>query len=556
MKKKTIIKFSALLATGAVLLGICWPAYRHYRETLALRTARKFMARGDYRNASLSARRLLLLNPGNVEGCRMLGQLAEPTDSAEALEWYERIVELRPTIDDKLELAARALRLQEPPYQLAAQTLAEMAGSATGRVSYCVLSAELALKLGKANEAEKWFESARGLQPGNELHRLNLAVLRLQSTNIAMADEARATLYRMRASKSFSTLVLRSLISDAMTRHALNAAENLSSELLTHSDALLDDHLRQLDILHAARSSELTRSLGLLQHRAATNAAEMAAVSAWMVDHGQAREAIAWLTNATPAMREQPSVRLATVECSFALGDWPGAEAFLKAQKWEELEPMRLAFLSRAASEQHNAVAADLQWRLAVNQAQKRLGSLMWLSAKAAEWNREGAKEEVLWQIAQQFPSQRWALRELADLAQARGRTRDLHRVYGRMVIEDPRDPVAQNNFAATGLLLKIDLEKAHETASALFSQHPTEPIIASTYAYSLHFQKRTTDGLAALEKLPADQLTNPPIALYYGVLLRADGQTERARQYLKLAESAALLPEERRLLQQGLKDL
>jgi predicted Zn-dependent protease len=556
MKKKTIIKTSSLLILGVLLgLGGC-PACRHYRESLALRTARKFMARGDYRNASLSARRLLLLSPGNLEGCRMLGQLAELTNPGEALEWYQRIMELQPTIENRLELAAKALRLQEPPYPLAAQTLHEMAGSATGRVSYCVLSAELALKLGKASEAEKWFEAAHGLQPSNELHQLNLAMLRLYSTNVPVADEARATLYRLRASKNFSAHALRSLIAERITRNDLKAADNLSSELLTNSDALLDDHLQQLNILLATGSHEPAHFLGSVQQRAATNAAEMSAVSAWMVEHRQAREAIDWLTNTSPIMREQPSVRLATVECLFALGDWAGAETSLKAQKWEQLEPMRLALLSRAASEQHNALAADLQWRLAVNHAQRRLGSLMWLAAKAGEWRRESAKEEVLWQIAQQFPNQRWALRELADLAQVGGRTRDLHRVYTRMAIEEPKDPVAQNNFAATGLLLRIDLEKAHRAASELFSQRPTEPIIASTYAYSLHLQNRTTDGLAALEKLSAEQLTNPPIALYYGVLLRADRQTERARQYLKLARSAALLPEERQLLEQGLKDL
>jgi len=174
----------------------------------------------------------------------------------------------------------------------------------------------------------------------------------------------------------------------------------------------------------------------------------------------------------------------------------------------------------------------------------------MWLAAKAAEWDRLADKESALWQIGQQFPNQHWAVRELASLAEANGRTADLHRLYARMAQWEPEELAARNNFAATGLLLQLDLEKAHQTAAELFAQHPGEAIIASTYAYSLHLQNRTADGLATLEALSEETLRNPPIALYYGVLLRAIGQNDRAEKYLQLAQSAPLLPEERKLLE------
>jgi hypothetical protein len=38
-------------------------------------------------------------------------------------------------------------------------------------------------------------------------------------------------------------------------------------------------------------------------------------------------------------------------------------------------------------------------------------------------------------------------------------------------------------------------------------------------------------------------------VALYYGLVLQADQQTERAYKYFALADRAALLPEERQLL-------
>lgn len=547
---KKILPFISLLALGTILLCFAaYPAWQNYRAAAALRQARKFVEFGDYRNASLSARRLILLSPTNIEACRLLAQLAEMSDPREALEWYQRIAQLAPTIENKLELTAKALRFQETPYELAARTLADLSGSASNRVTYCVLAAELALRLGKGLDAESWFEAARRLQPTNTLHDLNLGVLRLNSTNDAVASAARQTLHQFRTNSTFSSLALRSLITEAMNRKDLSVAENLSNELLTKANPSLEDQIRHLEILFQAGSPGRQRCLNSIQTGAITNAAETSALLIWMAQHGMAKDGIGWLTNASRKVAVNPSVRLAAAECFCVLRDWPAAETFLNEQKWGELEPMRLGLLSYVTGERREILAAELNWRLAIKQAQKRLGSLMWLAMKADEWGRDRSKEEVLWQIAEAFPNQRWASLELLSRARAGGSTGDLHRIYACMAKADPKDPGIQNNVAATGLLLRTDLDKSCETASELFAQYPLEPFIASTYAYSLHLRHRTADGLTALEQLSEECLTNPPIALYYGVLLRAGGQTNRAGRYLKLAESASLLPEERKLL-------
>ena len=557
MNPKTL----AASASAVLIAALAWclagaPAYRHHRESLALRAARQFAARGDYRNASLSAQRAQALNPRNAEACGLLGQLTEPSDPEKALEWYRRSAELSPTIDHRLEVAAKALRFQQPPYPLAAAMLEELAEAAKCRVSYCVLCAELALKLGKTAEAERWFEAAHTLEPTNQLHQVNLAMLRLNSTNPATALAARSTLGQMRSNDALSGLALRALTGDAIARCDFAAAAKLSNELAPRPDALWEDQLQHLEILQSLGSEDFGGFLAGLQERTVTNGVEMSSLASWMVVHAMGQNAASWLTNAPAALRENSQVRLATAECLLAIGDWPAAEAFLRAQAWGELEAVRLGLLSRVAMVRQDDMAAGLHWRLAVNAAQKRLGSLVWLAAKAREWGRDTAAEEVLWRIAEQFPRQRWALQELAERALAKGSTRDLHRVYCRMALEDPQDPQVQNNLAATRLLLRTDLERAHEEASELYARHPGEPVIASTYAYSLHLQQRAPEGLAALQQLSSSELRNPGIALYYGILLRANGDTEGAREFLKLAESARMLPEERQLLAESLEGL
>jgi Flp pilus assembly protein TadD len=178
----------------------------------------------------------------------------------------------------------------------------------------------------------------------------------------------------------------------------------------------------------------------------------------------------------------------------------------------------------------------------------------MWLAAKASEWGRNNARLDVLWQIAQQFPKARWALDELAQDARAQGKTRDLYRVYSRIAASEPNNPIWENNITSLRLLLGIELDRAQQTASELFSQYPSEKIIASTYAYSLHLLGHTSEALNIMENLPEADLANPAIALYYGILLRADGQTQRAGKFLNLAKREALLPEERALLQEALR--
>ena len=178
------------------------------------------------------------------------------------------------------------------------------------------------------------------------------------------------------------------------------------------------------------------------------------------------------------------------------------------------------------------------------------------LLGMADRWGRDKAKEDLLWQIAQRFPRERWALRELGRFYLATGNTRGLNKVYSAMANYDAKDFVSRNNLAATSLLLKVNLPNAHELAKELHGAHPEEAIITSTYAYSLHLQGRTREGLAVLEKLKPESIELPQIALYYGVLLSAIGETNKAGKYLELAQHADVLPEEKALLAAAAKGL
>jgi hypothetical protein len=549
LKKTTLAVGLLLAAVGLSLWFFGRPAYRHYQERRALQQARQFLAKGDWRNASVSARQAIQLHPANLEACRIMADLAEAAHSVQALDWRRRVAELAPTLENKLLLAAIALRSQGPPFPLASQMLEDLRQPAQDVASYHLLLAERALKLNQPAEAEAQFVDASRLEPTNELHQFNLAVLRLRSTNVTSAAEARASLERLRASTNLGAVALRWLIGDRLGQKDLPAAERFSSQLLADPHATFEDRLQHLGILRQQNLPQYPAFLLTVKSEALTNAVKVYSLSSWMLSQKAPDEAMPWLSSLPPKLAAEQPVPLAFVDAYAAKKDWAGLDNYLQDQKWGELEFLRLAFLSHAAAEQRENLAAETRWRSAVRQAGDRLGALNYLLTLAGAWHADKSCEDLLWQIAQRFPREHWALVELGRFYLASQDTRGINKVSAALASFNPKDLMAKNNFATTALLLNLNLAAAHQTAKEIYTQHPDDPIITSTYAWSLHRQGQTKEALAALEKLKPEGLELPNVALYYGLLLSADGQHNKAAKYLALAQSAALLPEEKSLL-------
>lgn len=555
--KKIII---AMASVGLVVVLGLWffvrPAYKRHKETRAVAQATDAFKKGDFRNASINARRALQINPGNIEACKIMARLAELARSPAALDWHQRIAERAPTLENKLTLASAALRMQPPPYPLASQIIEELASSATNSAAYHMVAAELALKLKKLSDAESHFLAAQKLEPTNQLHQINVAVLRLQSTNQALVAEARATLDGLKTSPNFGTVALRWLVADHALRGDFATAKQYSLELLAQPNALWEDRIEHLNILFESKSPEFGQWLKTLQEHALTNATAIHALSAWMLRHNMLDESMAWLNSLPASIRTQQPVPLALTDAYLARKDWAGLEAFLQQEKWGDIEYLRLAFLSRASAELKQDLAAKRHWRAAVRSAGDRLAPLTGLFSLASSWKLHAEAEDILWQIHQKFPRERWVLAELDRLYIATGNTRGLNKLYSTMAWYDDKNYVVKNNLAATSLLLKVNLAQAHEIARELYNSHPEDPVIASTYAYSLHLQGRTQAGLHVLEKLKPEELEMGSVATYYGLLLAAVGDNARAKIYLNIAKQSHLLPEEQALVEEAFKQL
>lgn len=553
--KRLILPLAAVLtcAGGFWVWAHGWHEYSRYKESRALRQASVLLAKGDPDGASVSARQVLRLNPTNAAACRILADLAERSRSPSALDWVQRLARIEPAPANQLRLAACALRFERRPYPLANRVLRELETALDRAPAFHVLSAELALKSNRFADARAHFERAAMLEPLNPLHKLNLAVLDLQSTNSSIASAARESLGTLSTHTNLGQLALRWLTADDLRRNDLAGAESTSRRLVDHPRAQLEDRLQRLAILQqtsgkGAPLAEFTRLLRDVQASAGTNVSELFTVCEWMGNHGLADEGLVLAKSIKPELVQAQPMPLAVANLYLAKRDWPALEDFLSAQNWADMEFLRMALLARAAAGSQQSVVETTRWKAALRLASDRLWALNLLMGLAQQWGRD--PQEVLWIVARGFPNERWALDELEKIYATAGNTRGLNLVSGERLHfnQDNPDATNANNFAATSMLLGINLPQAHAMARELYRRHPDDLILASTYAYSLHLQGRTAEGVSVLRVFEPGLSNAPSVALYYGVLLAAAGDAA-SDHYLALPDPARLLPEEKQLL-------
>jgi Flp pilus assembly protein TadD len=133
------------------------------------------------------------------------------------------------------------------------------------------------------------------------------------------------------------------------------------------------------------------------------------------------------------------------------------------------------------------------------------------------------------------------------------GRTRPLMQLFSLLSNRNPGDLEMKNNLAFTALLLDAQELKPNDIALMVYTKSPKSPAFAATYAYSLYLQKRYADALKVMQGFTENDLQNPAVAGYYGIILKAAGNGVKAKTYLRLALTIKLLPEEQAAFQQAL---
>ena len=538
---------------GIVLLGlVAWGGlhmFHQWQERHLVRRAAGFLAGGDTKTASLTARRAFQLNPENADAARMLAQIAERAADGTELEWRRKVVELQPdSTDDALALVRCALRAND--LATAEKTLQNMSEAARQTPGYHAAQGRLAEMRNRKAEAESHWAKAAELAPEETAYQVQLALVQLGSTDEAKRSGARATLERLRSDPAQRAAATRALIIDgAGRREEPQRLRTLAEELQSYPEAGFSDRILYLEILRQLKDPEYTDYLAAMKKDAAHNASDAASLLSWLATNVGGADAVQFSATLPPEVTAQWPVPIAMAEAYARAEDWSGLHGALADAKWGAFEFLRHAYVARALRGENQQTAADQEWARAQKEASAHPQAVLVLARTVSGWDWQKETTDLLWTLSKAPEMRREALQLLYQQYATRGDTSGLYRVLLRSAEIAPDDPMVQNNLAQVSLLLDADPERARRIAAELVQKEPGNAAYVSTYAFSLYARGDAQAALDAFRGLREEQLETPGIAVYYGIILAAAGEKEQALRYLALGARAFLLPEEKALL-------
>ena len=539
----------ALVVVGS-LAGTLYGSYRGYiqwRQARLLQQTRDHLAKADLKQAVLTIRQAVQNAPNDPAPCRLMAEVAERAGSPVAVFYRQRMVELQSeVVTNRVMLAKTALAFTD--FRTADKALKEVPELARQNFDFHWTSALLCIPTHRESEAETHLLAAMQFAPTNTAAPLKLAALRLQANDTNRQHQARALLLALRTNSAAKADALRMLTEDAGRTGQATPALTYSADLFKNSEEFRDSLLR-LQIIHRFKRDEYPALLVGLKARAKENPRQAFELAQWLRSAGQANDAQVWLKLVPEPVRRQLPLAPLYAGALEQEADWPGLAAFVQGQNWGRREPVRLVFATRALRAQGNQLAASVEWRKALKTADKDLDSLRELLEITSTWKWETETQELLWQVLNNWPKDKVAFLALSARLTQAGNTTGLRTLFTRVHQADPDNLAVKNNLVMASLLLDARDKASHQMAQELFAADATNPVFVSTYAFSLYLQKKPADALAAFAKLKPEQLLEPGVAAYYGLILSANGKAAEAGKFLQAARQALLLPEETALL-------
>jgi cytochrome c-type biogenesis protein CcmH/NrfG len=541
-----------VLSVGGV---VGYKQFRAWQQRRLIAEANGLVQQGDYRRASLNARRLLQINPESAEACRILARLSEIAGSRSALEWRRRVMELGvATPNDLILLARAAVRYDDKA--TAEVALGKLPESAKQTADYHALLADIAYAQRDGIEMEHELSEAVRLDPANKDYTMRLAALRLGASDPTVRAQGKETLLELQKDPALQRDATRYLAEDALRQRTTLTALELARQLDSFPNKTFADRLLLLTALDAAKDNGFAAFLDEMKSSSADDPERVAAIITWLNMHNRAADAIAWSAQLQPGIVGQKMVQIALSDAFVTSKDWNGLQRLVNSGNWGTFDFLRSALHSRASRELGNEPEAAAQWNEALKKVAVDPRQAMTLAETVEKWGWRAEAIELLWIVAKDPTKGGDALRALYGYFAKNGDTENLYRVLLHQIELRPNDRNVQNNFAQLSLLLNLNADRGQKVAREVYETDPKNPAYASTYAFALHTAGDTKKGLKILEALTPEQLHEPAIAAYYGILLAAAGDQARAGEFLDLGEKATLLPQEKALIEKARRSL
>ena len=556
--QRTFIRlFLGVLIAIVLLIAAIWASrdlYYRWQERRLVRRAWVDIDQGNVRDASLAARSILEMNSSSAGASRILAELAERAGDRSALDWRRKVVQVDPhSVDDALALVRCAVKLNE--IDIAERTLHDIDENGRNTASYHEAAALIAQTKHEDDKAEtEWSEAVR-LKPGQTSFQLQLGILRTRSRDLERSASGEALLNALRSDPAQRRAATRALIDSGMA-HKEDPGKllALARELQSYPEASWTDRFIYLDFLRGLQDPQFSAYLTDLEKLAPEKPSSLAALLTWMEKNNLSMLALDYLKTLPAESLQKWPVPGALADLYVRLRDWRTLENATAKANWGAFDFLRHAYLTRALREQNKTVEAEREWNAATKEAASS-ESLLLLVQTISDWNWQTELADLLWALSKHPEKQKEALAALYRHYAKTTDTQGLYRVLVRLSELDSNNLNVQNNFAQVSLLLNANPAEGRRVATEVYHKAPKNPAYVTTYAYALLSQGNAKEALRIMSSLSEEQLNDPTISTYYGILLAANGD-QNARPYLEFGKKANLLPEEKALIDKAFASL
>jgi len=503
---------------------------------------------GKWNDAATQYRVALQLDPQNYHALRSAARFASRTDRPEAIELWQRVIQLpKCTLQDKQDYAELLIKTNR--MALAEKVLDPLLKN-NPDTKTLQLASRYSAKMGEDAKALEFARIASQRAPEDDASRFQLAELLARSTDSNEQAEASKILWELAGkSNAYKQVAIEALAAapQLTAKEQTRLVQELSSLTpKTIKDDLLAADLRlQLQPDNAARIYQET-----IEHWRDAPNEDVISLTRWLNIHQQAELVL----SSFPIERglTDNQLLLARLDAMAILQRWNDIDQLL-SQSEVTLDPAVIeSFHARTAQERNSVLDAEVHWNHAISLAGTDPYRLRFV-ANYAEQSRATAAALKAYEQLARFPDQAdQAYRGIQRVSQKSGETTTQRAAMAKISARTPEEPNAADQLAYLNLLLGEDLDKNLATAKKLVEQYPNRLAYRVTAALGY---LRLHNAALALEQfnapVPIDWKQALPAwrTVYATALLETDRKDE-AQKIIATIPRDQLNPEERALIE------
>lgn len=545
----------ALTIWAGIRIG--YPRFKQYQRDKIVRSASGFFQTKDYRSAYLLLEPLTKREPENFAARRLFARVLETFDMPQALDEWATLMKYEPANPEN-HVGYVTLALSTGHLNEAVEALAKLEKLTPHGADYYRLSAAAALARRDSPALRQAMEGLVRVEEDNLTARFGLASLQINSGKADEVATARATLEEFSRGERVrirSTLVLLEDLPRRWPEKSPGQAQRLLARQLGLGLAVRGGEKQYLWAgLRDQHEPDLEDIVQHMQNQPAPAAEDVAALAGWMIEQRKAREALVWLESLETSLRTSPAVLNAMAGCALATDQWVELEKHLVAGAWGPVpaEAVHYAFEAKRVRDAGNESKAESLWNSAVVLSETSMPGLRLLVRLAAHWRWPRKLEQALWQMAQQFPEEDDAWRKLSVIALNSRETAKIWRVYSAWAQADPSNQEVRINRAVLGIFVRPNEPGLADEIVQLLRASPENPGCRIAQAMVDWRAGRFAEALARLDQIAIKPADEPRLALARGLVLASLGRVAAAETNFQMVSDAALLPEEKLLIQQA----